>query len=150
MTAMYPLAYRGEWTHDKIADAVSGLAKTLGYFGGVKTSHIHEDNAQRIIDEFIRNHASSDTMASDRFLEQRSLLLEKYRRWEYRWIGDSGEIVLTLADDNVIPFPSMDITTSGTIGFACGFVDFVMPDREIDRLGIDAAMRGFPLLYADG
>ncbi len=144
---MYPLVYCRGWNHDKLVDAVTGIAISLGFVLKESLSDVHETDPQRIIDEFVRDHKFSNRQAVKRLSQQRSLLRDRYRRSEHRWSGNVGEIVLVLADDNEIPFPDIDIETTGEIRFACGWVEFVFTDRDCDNISVFEAVRDLPLLY---
>lgn len=145
MAAFYPLRTTADWPTASIHATLAQIAADLGFHPSGSTHDLHECDAQRIIDGFVRDHRIVRTEIIDRLTQQRSSLLEQYKRTEYRWENDNNEIVLVLADDNVIPFPDDDIENTARIRFACGWVEFEMPDREVERLRIDNLVRNLPL-----
>lgn len=145
MTAFYPLRITADWPTHAIHAAVAEIAADLGFHSTSTLFDFHETDAQSVIDDLVRAHRITRPDALIQLSLQRSLLLEQYERIEYRWENEEGEIALLLANDNVIPFPENDIRNSGHIRFACGWVEFVMPDRRIEQMRIDDRVRNLPL-----
>jgi len=148
LTAFYPLRSTTELPTAAIRDAVSVIAAAIGCRAIETLSDLHEGDAQRTIDEFIRDHRITRPQAIERLSQQKSLIVEQYERIQYRWRSDVGEIDLVLTDDNVIPFPDNDIASNGQLRFACGWIEFGMPDRRIEQLQLHDHARTLPLLIA--
>jgi hypothetical protein len=146
LAAFYPLHATTDWPIASIHAAIAQLAVDLRFHPVGNTHDLHEDDAQQIVDRFVRDYRITRPAILQRLDQQRSKLLEQYERTEYRWKNDVGEIVLVLAKDNVIPFPDADMKNTGRIIFACGWVEFVMPDRTFEQLRIDDHVCNLPLL----
>lgn len=147
MAALYPLAYREPWDRDSVIDAVSAIAASLEFVHCGSQPDTHEDDAERIVADIIRHHNVTNASAIARLHSLRPSLSECYHRLEHRWVLDDKEIALVICESNLIPFAAPDVRDSGNIWFACGWVDFAIPDREIERLEIDGLMASAPLLH---
>lgn len=148
MTAFYPLRITADWSTEAIRDAVATIATVIDCHATETLNDVHESDAHRTIDAFIRDHQITRPQAIERLLQQQSQLVERYERVQYRWQKNGDEIDLVLANDNLIPFPDNDIATSGELRFACGWVEFIVPDWRIEQLRLHDHARKLPLLIS--
>lgn len=150
MTALYPLKITSKWSAAEIRGTIEQIAVDLGFGFDSEVVEMHEADAQGILKDLIQYHGLKNEAAIDRLWRQRHLLCEVYQQVDVRWVSEQGEIVLVLADENRIPFPAPDIKNTGAIEFACGWVDFVMPDRVIASFKLESRVQCLPLLYGSG
>jgi hypothetical protein len=147
LTAFFPLKITADWPAALIHATITQLAAHLGFRPEGSTQDLHQNAAEQIIDGFVRDHHISEPEIIECLMQQRSQLIEEYDRYEYRWLKHDDQIILVLAQGNVIPFPNDDIADTGIIIFACGWVDLVMSDRKIEEFKLVDLLHKLPLLF---